>query len=307
MTCAVHPERAATAFCQNCGKPLCPECTRSADRLLLCEPCLLARYPQAAAGGFASTVGTHSSAASYAYGANPEYTSVPYAAVPYAAVPGAAGQQYRPRGASPVIAGLLGFIPGVGAMYNGQFVKALLHVLIFIVLVGISQHFDLAGILVAAWIFYQVFDAAQTAAARRDGLPLPDPFGILNVSARLGPQSAANAPPSGYTVAPPAMAQPGAPRQAYDPVPPPARGEPVGALVLIALGLLFLMNTLGFFNGDWVGRFWPIALLLVGVWLLVRRAHSPHPEPPTAGGRHSSFSRMPDPAQSKAHNREDPR
>jgi len=31
---------------------------------------------------------------------------------------------------SPGIAMLLGFIPGVGAMYNGQFMKAVIHVVI---------------------------------------------------------------------------------------------------------------------------------------------------------------------------------
>jgi hypothetical protein len=78
------------------------------------------------------------------------------------------------------------FIPGVGAMYNGQFVKALAHVLIFAVFVSLSDKSLVFGLLVAAWIFYQVFDAAQTAKARRDGLPLPNPFGLNDLGSRLG-------------------------------------------------------------------------------------------------------------------------
>ena len=96
--------------------------------------------------------------------------------------------------AHPVLAGLLGFIPGVGAMYNGQFVKALAHVLIFAVFVSLSDKSVVFGLLVAAWVFYQVFDAAQTAKARRDGLPLPNPFGLNDLGVRLGMTPAAPAP-----------------------------------------------------------------------------------------------------------------
>ena len=88
--------------------------------------------------------------------------------------------------AHPVLAGLLGFIPGVGAMYNGQFVKALAHVLIFAVFVSLSDKSTVFGLLVAAWVFYQVFDAAQTAKARRDGLPLPNPFGLNDLGTTAG-------------------------------------------------------------------------------------------------------------------------
>ena len=49
------------------------------------------------------------------------------------------------------------------------------------------------------------------------------------------------------------------------------RGEPVGAIVLIAVGLLLLMSTLGILDVDWIGRGWPVLLLLLGFWLLVRR------------------------------------
>jgi hypothetical protein len=56
--------------------------------------------------------------------------------------------------------------------------------------------------------------------------------------------------------------------------PPPVywrRKEPIGALVLIALGLLFLLNQLNIFNGRLVEITWPLALIGLGVWLIVRR------------------------------------
>ena len=374
MNCANHPERTATAFCQSCGKPLCPECIRSADGLILCEPCFLARTSAAAQPAHAPGSGP-------AYGPSygPAYASVTGAASTasqagsqsrssgnsgWSAVPPVPGSPPPFAGApapyagappSPFLAGVLGFIPGVGAMYNGQFVKALLHVVIFIVLIGVSEHFDLAGILIPAWVFYQVFDAAQTAAARRDGRPLPDPFGILDMSQRLGPQSnfqssaqaghhsggytpsaypppgnspgpasptsagaaapgsyaAAEAPGAAYSAPQPGQpgpygdprwesyAPPGGQQQyvrgadgrwttvntapaAYSPA-PPRRGEPVGAIVLIVVGLLFLLSTLGVLDVDWIGRGWPVLLLLLGIWLLVRRATAPPQFPGPSG------------------------
>ncbi len=363
MNCANHPERTATAFCQSCGKPLCPECIRSADGLILCEPCFVARtsaaaYPAPApAPGYGPTYASTPGAAPAASQTGSQASAAAssgWSAVPPVpgSVPPFAGAPYSGAQPSPFLAGVLGFIPGVGAMYNGQFIKALLHVVIFIVLIGVSEHFDLAGILIPAWVFYQVFDAAQTAAARRDGRPLPDPFGILDMSQRLGPQNnfqnsahpgaqashhsggytpsaypppgsspgtapgtaasaGAGAPgsspagqPSGPAYGAPPQGQPGpygdqrwesyapggqpqyvrgadgrwttvntAPA-AYSPA-PQRRGEPVGAIVLIVVGLLFLLSTLGVLDVDWISRGWPVLLLLLGVWLLVRRATTP--------------------------------
>ena len=45
-----------------------------------------------------------------------------------------------PSGPNPTAAAVLGLIPGVGAMYNGQFFKGLIHVVIFAVLVSITEH-----------------------------------------------------------------------------------------------------------------------------------------------------------------------
>ncbi len=311
MNCANHPERTATAFCQNCGKPLCPECVRSADGLILCEPCLLTRA--AAAASSASSAAYANPGAGGAWqpvtqpGARPGVNPGVHPGAQTGPRPGAQSGYVPVTGApqtSPGLAALLGFIPGVGAMYNGQFVKALLHVIIFIVLIGTTEHLPLVGILIGAWVFYQVFDAAQTAAARRDGRPLPDPFGILDMSQRLGPQqptypptqfqapsvggpTAAQAPQAQY--APPTQyagqyaSQPQPPGQmpaaaaGYPPMqpvpyPPQRRGEPVGAIVLIAVGLLLLLSTLGVLDVDWIWRGWPVLVLLLGVWLLFRRA-----------------------------------
>jgi ABC-type polysaccharide/polyol phosphate export permease len=70
---------------------------------------------------------------------------------------------------SPGFAGVLGMFPfGVGALYNGQYTKALLHLVIFSGLVhmqgrGGGQPF--IGLVLAGFIVYQFFDNIQSAKA----------------------------------------------------------------------------------------------------------------------------------------------
>src|SRR5260370_512983 len=59
MNCVNHPDREHTAFCQNCGKPICQECTRVVGSAVYCEPCPAAKLsgagaPPPAAGPYPS-------------------------------------------------------------------------------------------------------------------------------------------------------------------------------------------------------------------------------------------------------------
>ncbi len=294
MNCHYHPEVPATAYCQFCGKPLCRDCVRNVAGAVYCEACLADRLRAA--------------------GATP--------------APGLGLSTGAPH---PLLAGLLGFIPGVGAMYNGQYPKAIAHVLIFAVLVSMSHAADVLGLLVAAWVFYQVFDAYQTAIARRDGLPLPNPFGLNDIAQRLGilpmhggppiPPVPPVPPPGWDPAAPPAAnfvsgagnpaaaqsadPQPGysqpyvgqqpppapgytaagayPPPPGYAPVPPAVpldpmmpmlgrRDLPLGAILLIGLGVLFLFVSLGLVHERWLSHSWPLLIIALGVWIMVRRA-----------------------------------
>jgi TM2 domain-containing membrane protein YozV len=280
MNCANHPDRERTAFCQNCGKPLCNECVRTVGTSTFCEPCLNARISGAPP------------AASYGYPG----PSVGYAP-PMPVVPG------EPN---PVIAAILGFIPGVGAMYNEQYAKGIVHLIVFVLLVSLASDFNgVFGIFIAGWEFYMAIEAHHTARARRDGTPLPNPFGLNDLSERLGfgkawpsptadpaakyvapDASAANpnappvnpyAPPLGYTYVPP-VSNWGAPPETMvppgvvppDPLPYQQR-FPAGAIWLIGLGLLFLVgNTpiFHFMHGRFLG---PLLMIGVGVWVFVRK------------------------------------
>jgi TM2 domain-containing membrane protein YozV len=187
MNCSYHPEVPSSAICQYCGKPLCKDCVRNVGGSVFCEVCLAERLRGSGAG--AST---------------PIFTGTPH----------------------PMLAALLGFIPGVGAMYNGQYAKAIAHVVIFAVLASLSDHVGPFGILVAAWVFYQVFDAYQTAVARRDGLPLPNPFGLNDIAQRLGIHPHPGMP--GVPPMPPVPPAPPAGGPGWEPVSgtPPPQGAP---------------------------------------------------------------------------------
>ena len=328
MNCANHPDRERKAFCQNCGKPLCVECARTVGQAVFCEPCLEIRLAAANAA---------SANASQPFGAGPTSSSGTYQTVPgggtaYTYTGTMEGIPYSARGTTPPpgtpnpgIAFLLGFLPGVGAMYNGQYAKGVVHLIVFAILVSLSDQNGIFGIFVTAWLFYQAFEAYHTARARRDGTPLPNPFGLNDIGERFGfgrawPPSTGPAPAPGNTTgsgpfvpAPPAQEQSpypysepqsypgtasppftpsplpftgqaatfpdpapawGAPSSAYSATVPPAPATnrfPVGAVVLIGLGVLFLVGSTQMFVGLPVRFLLPALLIGVGIYLFVRR------------------------------------
>jgi len=166
-------------------------------------------------------------------------------------VPGAPGAPVVvTSGPSPGLAGVLaGFFPfGVGAVYNGQYAKGLAHLAIFVALIlGASQGGDTGGAIfglgIAFFYVYQIIDSVRSAHAIRLGQPAPDPFGLSTAFAT-------------------------GERTDFTRV-------PVGALVLIGLGVLFLLNTMGLFHAYWLHRLWPLILIVIGVWLFVKRCSRP--------------------------------
>jgi hypothetical protein len=50
------------------------------------------------------------------------------------------------------------------------------------------------------------------------------------------------------------------------------RKEPIGAIILVGLGLLILLNRLDIFNGRVFEFSWPLALIGLGVFLMIRRS-----------------------------------
>ncbi|HZM09165.1 MAG TPA: DUF5668 domain-containing protein [Candidatus Limnocylindrales bacterium] len=235
MNCANHVETPAVAYCRTCGKPMCSTCTRDVRGVVYCEECLASQMS-----------GT-----------------VPPPPVPGTVLPGAPPPV---SGNSPGLAAILGFIPGVGAMYNGEYTKGFIHVLIFASLIWATDHVnDLFGLGIAAFVLYMPIEAYQTAKAKMMGVRAPDPFGLnnLNLFGSANPPAAA----PGVAAGTPVEGQPLPVEEEY-------RGGsriPVGAFVLIGLGVIFLLEQFGWFHFHWFGKFWPVILIAVGIRVLMKR------------------------------------
>jgi hypothetical protein len=135
-------------------------------------------------------------------------------------------------GPSPALAAVLGVVPGLGAVYNGEYLKALIHVLLFGTIIAMIERTHSEGFfvpLLIVFIFYMPIDAYRTAKARLEGRTATSLFGETG-------------------------------------------GQPIGAYVLIGLGVLFLLEQAGFQILEHLGRFVAPALLIgLGLYLIRRQ------------------------------------
>ncbi len=223
MNCYLHTEVPAVAFCRSCGKPLCPACQRPAHGTVYCEE----HFPAVA---------------------NPQN---PYAQ-PLGGQPGVPGGTplavpLTPVSTSPALAFALGLIPGVGAIYNGQYLKGLVHAVIFGLMVSLMNATDggagqpFIGFILTAFMFYMPFEAYHTAKRRQLGQPVEE-FSSLIAQNRI------------------------------------ASRTPIGPIFLIGIGVLFLLDTLHLVEFRDLARFWPVLLILIGAFMLYNRvANVPQP------------------------------
>jgi hypothetical protein len=235
MNCANHADASAVAYCRTCGKALCANCTRPVRGVIYCEDCLGAKMEGVPAG---ASSGTFSGTPGFVSGAAP-------GAMPAGI---AAGAPTTSGGPNPTVAGILaGFFPfGVGAVYTGQYAKGLAHLAVFVLLIAgansaDSGHSDALGIIcgfgIAFFVVYQIIDAVRSAKAIQMAQPVPDPFGL---AATFG---------GGAKIE--------------------TSKVPMGAIVLILLGVLFLLHTLGLTEFG-LDRFWPVLLIVLGAWMFAR-------------------------------------
>ena len=229
MNCQNHPDVAAIAYCRTCGKPVCGECRREASGTVYCAE--------------------HAPAA-----APPPFTAPP---PPYNAPPPAAAPPYAPLVAPspyvrtdihPGLAFALGWIPGVGAIYNGQYAKGLIHAVVWGMLMSIATSDavhsmgPVFGMLVTAWWAYMVFEAYRTAQKLQRGEPVDEYSSVLQL--RGGPGR-----------------------------------FPVAAVALIVLGVLLLLHTLDLVNFERIVRYWPVLLIAAGAYMLWSRFAGQEPAP----------------------------
>lgn len=209
MTASENP-KPVTAYCRACGKPLTEDTVRVAQGTVYCDEHV------------------------------PKVTSdSPYAATVPPSIPN--------PGVSPALAFVLGLIPGVGAIYNGQYAKGIVHVLIVGMLISINSSDaagglePLFGLLTAVFWFYMAFEAYHTARRRMMGEPVDEFSSLVQFDSKAG-------------------------------------HVPLLPIALIGLGVLFLLNNLGVLYFAQVMRYWPVLLILIGVYMLYLRM-KPVPEP----------------------------
>lgn len=231
MNCYLHPDTPAVAFCRSCGRPLCTVCQRPAEGTVFC-----AEHVPAAAN-----YAPHDPAGAAA--PNPYYTPPPY--------PAPASPSMPPTRTSPALAFWLGFIPGVGAIYNGQYMKGLVHAIITGLLMSLANASDntagepFIAMILSAFFFYMAFEAYHTAKKRQLGVPVEEWSSLLGPTPRTG-------------------------------------RIPLGPIILIGIGIIFLLDTLHVLDFREFGRFWPVLLILVGAYLLYSRLTTPARIPPSS-------------------------
>ncbi len=198
MTCSYHTRNPATVQCSQCARALCPACDHRIRGFPYCQDCIVAgvemlRYQQSRT----------------------------------------TDQHVIRRKTSPFIATFLSFfVPGLGAAYNGQTSKAIVHFAIFasffqMAVVTDGGTFFVLGVI-GTWLFAAV-DACRTAQLMRAG---------------LAPDAEEDA------IA----------RQLY--------GNPLAwGVTLVALGLAFLSHTLLGIQFP-VRRTLPVALVILGLYIL---------------------------------------
>jgi hypothetical protein len=151
------------------------------------------------------------------------------------ALTGTAPAAVQPPRSNPGAAAALGIIPGLGAVYNGDYTRALVLLAIWagLLAVGLTGAFGdltpLAFITFGLFPIYCSLDSYRGAQSRQ--------------LAAAGGEGAAGQ-------------------------------RPVGPIILISLGALALLGNFGWIRGEWVNKGWPIALIGLGIWLYVRRSRA---------------------------------
>ncbi|MGB7924411.1 MAG: hypothetical protein WCF57_14310 [Pyrinomonadaceae bacterium] len=199
MNCAYHSRNPAVVQCNGCGRPLCPACDHRIKGFPFCQDCIVAGVEMLKQQSRSSAV------------------------VPV-----------MRRKISAFVATLLSLIvPGLGAAYNGQTSKAIVHFTIFasffqMATVTDGMPFFVLGVF-GTWLFAAI-DACRTAQLMRAGL---------------------------------------APGEEEDAIARRLYGNPLAwSIMLVALGVIFLLHTLLGISLP-VKEFLPVLLVMLGSYMLV--------------------------------------
>jgi hypothetical protein len=123
--------------------------------------------------------------------------------------------------------------------------KGLVHAIIFGLLISMLDSIHNEGgapflaVVLMVFVFYMPFEAYHTAKKRLAGVPVEEFSSLMGPNQKISTRT------------------------------------PVGPILLIAIGVLFLLNTLGWLYFRDLARFWPVVLILVGAFMLYNRLREP--------------------------------
>lgn len=195
MYCAYHTQSAARVQCSHCQRGLCPACDHRIKGFPYCQDCIVR------------------------------------------GIEGLSQQRYQ-HGRSKArarVAALCALIPGMGAVYNRQNLKAVVHFVSIVFLFNLPKLQILPGLFALAGVvvyIYSMMDAYRTAVRLGEGESAEAD------EARFKQRLARNAPALG-----------------------------IGFIVLGALSVLRLLQPFAFIN---LGRLLPVGLIILGGYLLTR-------------------------------------
>jgi TM2 domain-containing membrane protein YozV len=147
-----------------------------------------------------------------------------------------------PRRKSPVLASVMSAMPGLGQIYVGYYQQGFANILVVgtvIALLNSSHRIGLRplepllGLFLAFFWLYNIVDAGRRAAHYNHALAGLEP-GALPEEIAL----------------------------------PKGPGSLAGGVVLIIFGFVVFSNTMFGWSLEWVGRWWPLAVVAAGAWLV---------------------------------------
>lgn len=192
MKCYYHKSKEANYSCKLCSRPLCKECIEEIKGQYFCKDCV----QKFVNGKIEKKI-----------------------------------EEEKRAYKSPGGAALLSIVPGLGQIYNGQIVKAIGIIFLFvslIILIDIYSSGPLFPLLLAAVCLGGIVDAYRTAKLHN------------LISKGLAPAESLRMVPEGSIW---------------------------WGISLIIVGLLFLLHNFGI-RLNWLGDFWPLLLIGIGVYLL---------------------------------------
>ncbi len=143
---------------------------------------------------------------------------------------------------SPALATLMSIMPGLGQIYIGYYQQGFMNIVIIAtiisVLASIGEHSAITpflGLFLAFYWLYNMVDAARKATFYNQALAGLGPLQVPEGDQLLG-----------------------------------ERGSLVGGVLMVVIGLIALAHTRFGMSLEWIDRWWPMALVLMGAYLLLQ-------------------------------------